>query len=119
MADIAPRIGVKIIDPTTDANEAGVDASGNLQVILAANDGVDIGDVDVTSVVPGVGPTNLGKAEDATHVTADTGVAVWGVRNDAETALATDGSYIPFMMSSVGRLLVETQGGAGDTVGEI
>ncbi len=38
-----------------------------------------------------------------------------GVRVDAETPLAADGQYIPFMMSSVGRLLVETQGGAGGT----
>ncbi len=94
---------------------ANVTAAFELNVIATAQPGVDIGDVDILSVIPGVGPTNLGKAEDATHVTADTGVAVWGVRNDAEIALATDGSYIPFMMSSVGRLLVETQGGAGGT----
>jgi hypothetical protein len=34
---------------------------------LAANDGVDIGDVDIASIVPGVGATNLGKAEDVAH----------------------------------------------------
>ena len=38
---------------------------------LAANSGVDIGDVDVTSVVPGVGATNLGKAEDSAHSSGD------------------------------------------------
>ena len=49
MADSPVRTLVKIGDPTTAANEAAVDASGNLTVILAANTGVDIGDVDITS----------------------------------------------------------------------
>lgn len=56
---------------------------------LTANSGVDIGDVDVTSVVPGTGATNLGKAEDAAHTSSDTGVFVLGVAN---TNLATAGS---------------------------
>lgn len=47
MADSPVRLLVKIGDPTTAANEAAVSASGELSVILAANDGVDIGDVTV------------------------------------------------------------------------
>ncbi len=94
---------------------ANVTAAFELNVIASAQPGIDLGDMDILSIIPGVGPTNLGKAESATHVTADTGVAVWGVRNDAETLLAADGEYIPFMMSSAGRVLVETQGGAGGT----
>lgn len=53
MADSALRSGVKIVDPTTDANEAGVSAAGDLQVELGvalpagAN---NIGDVDVLSL---------------------------------------------------------------------
>jgi hypothetical protein len=50
MSDQRTRIVTKIVDPTTDANEAGVDAAGNLQVICGANSGVDIGDVDVTTM---------------------------------------------------------------------
>jgi hypothetical protein len=50
MSDLRARHGVKIVDPSTDANEVGVDASGNLQAILAANTGVDIGDVDVLTL---------------------------------------------------------------------
>lgn len=115
MADIAPRIGVKIIDPTDDAREAAVTAANELSVLASAQPGVDIGDVDVLSVIPGVGATNLGKAESAVHATGDTGILTLGVRIDAETPLAADTQYIPFMMSSVGRLLVETQGGAGGT----
>lgn len=38
-------------------------------------------DVDVTRVIPGTGATNLGKAEDAAHVSADTGIAMLGVRS--------------------------------------
>jgi hypothetical protein len=102
-------------DAAGNERGANVTAANELNVIATAQPGVDIGDVDVLSVIPGVGATNLGKAESAVHTTGDTGVGVWGVRVDAETPLAADGQYIPFMMSSVGRLLVETQGGAGGT----
>lgn len=54
---------------------------------LAANSGIDIGDVDVTSVVPGSGATNLGKAEDAGHTTGDVGVMALGVRTDVPNAV--------------------------------
>lgn len=61
---------------------AGTNAIGK----LAANSGVDIGDVDVTSVVPGTGTTNLGKAEDAAHTSGDVGVGALGVRVDTPNA---------------------------------
>ena len=45
--------------------------------------------------------------EDAAHTSGDKGFAVWGVRNDAGTALAgTDGDYIPFSMDASGNLRV-------------
>lgn len=69
---------------------AGTNAIGK----LAANSGVDIGDVDVTSVIPGTGATNLGKAEDVGHSTGDTGVYALAVRDDALAAHSgTDGDY--------------------------
>jgi len=72
---------------------------------LAANSGIDIGDVDVTSIVAGTGAANLGKAEDAAHVTGDTGVAIFAVRQDTLAALAgTTGDYIPLSTDSSGRL---------------
>ena len=117
----APRMSANrnlygtIRDAAGNERGANVTGSNELNVLASAQPGVDIGDVDILSIIPGVGATNLGKAESATHVTGDTGVAVWGVRNDAETLLAADGEYIPFMMSSAGRVLVETQGGAGGT----
>ena len=74
---------------------------------LASNTGVDIGDVDVTSVVPGTGATNLGKAEDAAHTTGDVGVMGLTVRQDTAAALAgTDADYQPLITDASGRLHV-------------
>jgi hypothetical protein len=78
------------IGSITNALPAGTNAIGK----LAANSGVDIGDVDVTSVIPGTGATNLGKAEDAAHSSGDTGVATWHVRQDTPATTGADGDYI-------------------------
>ena len=82
---------------------------------LAANSGVDIGDVDVTSIVPGTGATNLGKAEDAAHSSGDTGVMALVVRNDVLDALAgSDGDYSALQVNKTGALNVtETVGHLG------
>jgi hypothetical protein len=70
--------------------------------------------VQVDDLVPGVGPTNLGKAEDSQHSSGDTGLAVWAVRNDSGAVLAgTTGDYIPFTTDSTGALRVTT--GSGGT----
>ncbi len=66
---------------------------------LASNTGVDIGDVDVTSIVPGTSPTSLGKAEDAAHVSGDTGVAIWAVQKATPADVSTEGDYAPFQVS--------------------
>jgi hypothetical protein len=82
---------------------AGANAIGK----LAANTGVDIGDVDVTSVIPGSGATNLGKAEDAAHASGDVGVMALAVRKDAAAASSgTDGDYEPLSTDSTGQLRV-------------
>lgn len=79
--------------------------SGTVTANLAAGTN-NIGDVDVLSVVPGTAATNLGKAEDAAHASGDTGVAMWGVRNDllAATFTNTDGDYSPIAVTSTGRV---------------
>lgn len=111
MADERIRQPVKITDPTTDANEAGVDASGNLQVILAANTGVDIGDVDVLSVIPGVGVTNLGKAEDQASADGDVGVAAMVVQDAVLTALGSaDLDYTNLRVNANGALWTQDVG---------
>lgn len=53
----------------TDANRADVDGSGNVKAILAANSGVDIGDVDVTSVPAPLSTSGGGTEAAALRVT--------------------------------------------------
>lgn len=48
--------------------------------------------------------TALSKAEDSVHVSGDQGIMGLAVRNDAGTALAADGDYIPLMVDSSGAL---------------
>lgn len=93
---------VGAVTAISNALPAGTNAIGK----LAANSGVDIGDVDVTTVTPGTAATNLGKAEDAAHSSGDVGVMSLGVRNDTMSALtSTDGDYSPISVTSTGRLL--------------
>lgn len=90
------------VDGTVAATQSGT-------WVLGANSGVDIGDVDVTSVVPGTGATNLGKAEDAAHTSGDVGVMALAVRNDAGTVLAgTTLDYIPLTTDATGALRTVT-----------
>lgn len=89
---------------------AGANAIGK----LAANNGVDIGDVDVTSVIPGVGASNLGKAEDNAHASGDTGVMVLAVRRDvASSGVGADGDYTALSVDSNGALRTVVSG-SGD-----
>jgi hypothetical protein len=89
-------------------------ANGAAHAKLVANSGVDIGDVDVTSVVPGVAAASLGKAEDAAHSSGDTGVMALAVRNDTLAALAgTDGDYAPLQVSAAGALHVTDASASG------
>lgn len=61
--------------------------------------------VAVTSVVPGTGATNLGKAEDTAHVSGDTGVFVLARRADtASSSAGTDGDYAALNTDSTGHL---------------
>lgn len=71
----------------------------------------------ITSLVPGTAATNLGKAEDAGHNSGDTGVAVWGVRNDTTTTslCGTNGDYCPLGMTQYGGATVTIVTPAGDS----
>jgi hypothetical protein len=107
---VANPIHVILSDGTENAL---ITANNELQVILGANSGVDIGDVDVTSVIPGTGATNLGKAVDDAGGATDTGVAVLAIRDDALTTLTpVDGDYVRLRTDSTGALWVNpTQSG--------
>lgn len=94
---------VGAVTAITNALPAGTNAIGK----LAANSGVDIGDVDVTTVgtiTPGTAATSLGKAEDAGHTTGDVGVFSLGVRNDtlaSVTSASADYSQLSTDISGI------------------
>jgi hypothetical protein len=123
---------------TTDTN-SGAKSAGTLRVVLATDqpaltnkllvtpDAVthDVGSI-TTAVVPGTGATNLGKAEDAAHTSADTGVMALGVRESSPTDLSagnTNGDYEPFQVGKNGgvwtSLSTEPQGGWTVATGSI
>ena len=50
----------------------------------------------ISSIVPGIDATNLGKADDKVHASGDTGVMFLAVANEAQSNLSgTDGDYTP------------------------
>ncbi len=99
-------------DDGTTVGPLQLDGNDALKVILQANTGTDIGDVDVTSILPGTGATNLGKIEDAAHASGDVGVMALSVRNDTLAALGgTDGDYAPLQVNATGALFVEISTG--------
>lgn len=86
---------------------AGSNAIGK----LSANSGVDIGDVDVTSVIPGTGATNLGKAIDTATGATDTGVLTLATRDDALSTLTpAEGDNVQLRTDSTGALWVKNSG---------
>src|SRR5574343_608222 len=93
-----------------------VDNAGTFAVqitsISAGNN--NIGDVDVASIIPGSGATNLGKAEDAPHTSGDIGVMALAVRADtAATTTSATGDYAPLITDANGRLHVIEPSAAG------
>lgn len=92
----------RVVLATDVALPAGTNGIGK----LTANSGVDIGDVDVTSVTPGTGATNLGKAEDAAHTSGDVGVMSLGVANEGNTARAADNDYVPLATDTEGNIRI-------------
>ena len=120
---------VTAVTAITNALPAGTNAIGK----LAANSGVDIGDVDVTSmpvthviadsgtvttvstvsavtavgtITPGVAATSLGKAEDAAHSSGDVGVEVLAVRADTLAPTGANSDYVPLLTDANGALWV-------------
>lgn len=96
------------------SNDVGnpIPVTGTVTVTDGAGPLTVDGTVAVSSVIPGTGNTNLGKAEDAAHVTGSTGVMALGVRNDAAAVLTSaDGDYSPFATDSAGRVGITTLGG--------
>jgi hypothetical protein len=69
---------------------------------------VDIGDTDVTSIIPGTGATNLGKAQDSVGGATDTGIAPLAIRDDSlSTITPAEGDYATLRVNSTGALWVQ------------
>lgn len=90
--------GINTIAGAVSGTEMQVD------VVAALPAGTNnIGDVDVLSVIPGTGATNLGKAEDSGHSTGDVGVMMLGVRNEGHDDFSgTDKDYVPIATDATG-----------------
>lgn len=112
----AIQTAVQTLDNVVAGNEAQVDIVGALP---AGNN--NIGDVDVTSVVPGTSATSLGKAEDASHNSGDTGVMMLAVRNDGGFTSLTgaNGDYSPIAVDEFGTVNTNILGGSLTTVQQI
>ena len=102
-ADVGRHVVIGGTDGTNNQTIA-TDTNGALKLAAGAN---NIGDVDVLSVNPGTGATDLGKAEDAAHSSGDVGVMALTVRSDTPTAKGgTDGDYQPAVTDNEGLLWV-------------
>ena len=75
---------------------------------------VNVGDIDVLSVIPGTGATNLGKAEDAGHTGEDVGVMALAVRRDSVGTFASSNEdYAPLQVTNIGELRVNMASSVG------
>lgn len=108
-----------LVSKDTTANGAAnpiiVQLSDGTNLLDTANGGVEVvvnntvtvsGSVTVSGTV--TADTNFDYAEDSAHSSADVGAFVLAVRNDAGTALAADGDYIPLMVDANGALYTNT-----------
>ena len=112
-----------VIDVNNQAN-TGVVTATTQRVTLATDIGLPTGSNTIgsianigTSVTPGTGATNLGKAEDAAHTTGDVGVMALAVRSDTAASTAgTTGDYQPLITNATGAVWAQlnpgTSGGA-------
>lgn len=95
----------RVVLATDVALPTGSNAIGK----LAANSGVDIGDVDVTTlgtITPGTAASSLGKAEDAAHSSGDVGVMALATANEANTVRAADNDYVPIATDTEGNVRI-------------
>ena len=104
MADgIFPSVISKDRDDNVIGNPIFVQISDGVEIIEVNADG----SINIGSIIPGVGATDLGKAVDSVAGATDTGVMSLVVRNDALASLVdTDGDYAPLQVDANGSLYV-------------
>jgi hypothetical protein len=96
----ASAVSLAALDNAIAGNELQVDVVGALP---AGNN--NIGDVDVASIVPGTGATNLGKAIDTATGATDTGVLALATRDDALSSLTpAEGDNVQLRTDATGAL---------------
>jgi len=103
VAALAVRRDVAAVGSGTDGDYStlNVDATGRLWAHVET----------VDAVIPGTGATNLGKAEDAAHTSADVGVMALSVRqNTAAATSGTDADYQPLITDAQGQLWTKSVG---------
>lgn len=84
--------------------------SANVDNVYIQSGANILGSMGVTVVVPGIGATNLGKAEDEPHTTGDVGVMMLAVRkDDMVTLVNADGDYTPLLVNEDGILRTQAQ----------
>lgn len=103
----AAKVGQFAVDQTTPGTTNLVSIGTNGTVSLSQT--TTANDVDVVSVIPGAGATNLGKAEDAAHTSSDTGVLMLGVRKDTATQVTNaDSDYTAPSLDAYGATFVRS-----------
>lgn len=80
-------------------------ATGALRVELPTNGTGVIATVSTVSAL-GTGTTGPMKAEDVAHNTGDMGIPAWAVSNEANTARAADGDYLPIASDTEGNIRI-------------
>jgi hypothetical protein len=110
------------ISQGADGSATDVSSSAPLQVTLANSAAIpagtnNIGDVDVLSIIPGTGATNLGKAIDTQTGTTDTGVLMLATRDDALSALTpVEGDNVQLRVNAYGAQYVAITDSTGALV---
>lgn len=102
---IVGQAGLQGASGAVSANTLRVTLATDVALPTGANTIGSIASI-TTSVTPGTGASNLGKAEDAGHTTGDVGVMALAVSNEANTARAADGDYLPLATDTEGNLRV-------------
>lgn len=101
--------GVFVLGVQNSAGGSMVSADGDYSPFQM--DSVGSLRVTNTSITPGTGATNLGKAEDAAHASGDVGIFPLSVRTDTLFQYGSnDGDYVPFQSNLYGHQKVAQYG---------
>ncbi len=118
MADLRVKIPFKLVDPTTDANAAGVSAAGDLQVELgvAIPTGANvIGNVGLEAGTNNVGDVDVVGGTLASDAPLTTNPVTIGGRASTATpaAVTADGDVVDLWLSREGAMAVDVKSGGG------